>query len=360
MGGDRPPGLEPTGPGAREFRSLLVTGGAGFIGSAFARRWLPGHPEGSIVVLDKLTYAGNRANLAQCGEDPDQSRRLRLVVGDICDPDIVTPLVGDCDAVINFAAESHVDRSILDPAASLRTNVMGVFVLLEAVRAAAHPIRFLQVSTDEVYGSIDQGASVESDPLRPQSPYAASKAAAEHLVQSFVTTHGLDAVIGRGANTYGPYQHPEKVVPLFITNALDGEPLPLYGDGQHRRAWLFVEDHVRALETILQSGERGEAYNVPGRSELTNLELTLRIVEGVGCDPVLIRHVTDRQGHDRRYMMDGSRISEIGWRPEVTIAEGLATTIDWYQANEDWWRPLKAGDWHAYYARQYGDRLAGT
>ncbi len=308
-GVDQPPGLEPTGPGGREFRSLLVTGGAGFIGSAFVRRWLRAHPEATAVVLDKLTYAGNRANLAPCEEDPDQSRRLRVVVGDICDPDVVGPLAGDCDAVINFAAESHVDRSILDPAAFLRTNVMGVFVLLEAVRAAARPIRFLQVSTDEVYGSIELGASRESDPLRPRSPYAASKAAAEHLVQSFVTTHGVDAVIARGANTYGPYQHPEKVVPLFITNALDGEPLPLYGDGQHRRAWLFVEDHVRALETILQSGERGEAYNVPGRSELTNLELTRRIVEGVGCDPALVRHVTDRQGHDRRYMMDGSRIA---------------------------------------------------
>jgi len=345
--------------GGRTFGKLLVTGGAGFIGSAFVRHWLRENPEGRVVVLDKLTYAGNPANLAPCQADPSQARRLRLVVGDIADPAVVKPLVADCHAVLNFAAESHVDRSILDPTAFLRTGVIGVYTLLEAVRGADDPIRFLQVSTDEVYGSVERGASDEGDPMRPRSPYAAAKAAGEHLVQSYVTTYGIEAVTTRGSNTYGPYHHPEKVVPLFITNAIDGQPLPLYGDGLQRRDWLFVDDHVRAIDLVLRYGEPGAVFNVPGSSEMTNLELTRRILDGLDRDRGLILHVADRPGHDRRYKMDGSRIAGLGWEPQVPLDEGLAATIDWYRANEAWWRPLKSGDWHNYYARQYAARLAG-
>jgi dTDP-glucose 4,6-dehydratase len=344
--------------GGRDFRRLLVTGGAGFIGSAFVRAWLRDHPDSSIVVLDKLTYAGNPANLATCEADPGLRRRFRLVVGDIADRHTVEPLVAAADAVVNFAAESHVDRSILDPAAFLRTGVLGVHTLLEAVRRAERPIRFLQVSTDEVYGAVEEGASVETDPMRPRSPYAAAKAAGEHLVYSYVITHGVDAVTTRGSNTYGPYHHPEKVIPLFITNAIDHQPLPLYGDGLQRRDWLFVDDHVGAIETVLLRGEPGGVYNVPGASELTNLELTTRILAALGRDRSLIRHVADRPGHDRRYKMDGSRTEALGWRPQVAIEDGLSATIGWFLANEDWWRPLKSGDWLSYYARQYAVRLA--
>jgi dTDP-glucose 4,6-dehydratase len=341
----------------RAFGRLLVTGGAGFIGSDFVRIWLREHPDSRIVVLDKLTYAGNPANLATCRADPDQSARLELVVGDITDHGLVRRLVAGCDAVINFAAESHVDRSIHDAEAFLRTGVNGVHALLEAVRRVDRPVRFLQVSTDEVYGSVNEERSHETDRICPRSPYAAAKAAGELLVQAYVVTHGIDAVTTRGSNTYGPYHYPEKVIPLFITNAIDGEPLPLYGDGLHRRDWLHVDDHVRAIETVLRSGPRGGVFNVPGGCELTNLALTRRILAAVHRGDDLIRHVTERRGHDRRYRMDGSRIAALGWRPGVPFEDGLAETVAWYRANEAWWRPLRNGDWDQYYARQYGARL---
>jgi len=342
------------------FRSLLITGGAGFIGSAFVRNLLRTDPDIFVTVLDKLTYAGNPANLTSCEADPAQARRCRLLVGDIVDPDDVVPLVADADAIVNFAAESHVDRSIQDPTAFLRTGVLGVHTLLEAARGADHPVRYLQVSTDEVYGDVPEGASAEDDPLRPRSPYAAAKAAGDHLVRSYVITYGIDAVITRGSNTYGPFQHPEKLIPLFVTNAIDGQALPLYGDGRQRRDWIHVDDHAAAIELVLRRGESGGVYNIPGTAELTNLELTRRILARLARPETLIRHVEDRPGHDRRYKMNGARIAGLGWSAQVPMEEGLSETVGWYRAHEDWWRPLKSDDWHGYYARLYGARLAGS
>jgi dTDP-glucose 4,6-dehydratase len=339
---------------------LLVTGGAGFIGSAFVRDLL-GRGDGTrITVLDKLTYAGNRANLAPIETDPGQAARLRFVEGDIADPDTVRPVLDGVDAVVNFAAESHVDRSILDPEAFLRTGVVGVHVLLEAVRAAGRPVRFLQVSTDEVYGSIETGAATEESPLAPRSPYAAAKAAGELLARSYHVTYGTDVVVTRGSNTYGPYHHPEKLIPLFVTNALDEEPLPLYGDGLQRRDWLHVSDHAGAVEHVLRHGASGEVYNVPGEAELTNREVVERLLAYLGKPWSLVRQVEDRPGHDRRYAMDGSRLRALGWRNRTPFDEGLASTIDWFRANEAWWRAVKSGDWASWYGRQYAARLAGS
>jgi dTDP-glucose 4,6-dehydratase len=339
------------------YRRLLVTGGAGFIGSCYVRDVLGRRDGTEITVLDKLTYAGNEANLAPVRDDPEMAARLRFVRGDIADPAVVTPLVAEADAVVNVAAETHVDRSILDPEAFLRTGVIGVHVLLEACRKAATPPRFLQVSTDEVYGSVETGASVEGDPLAPRSPYAAAKAAGELLVRSYVVTHGVDAVVTRGANTYGPYHHPEKLIPLFVTNAIDDRPLPLYGDGRQRRDWLYVADHAAAIDTVLRHGATGETYNVPAGSEMENREIVRLLLERLGKPWSLVRHVEDRPGHDRRYAMDGTRIAALGWRPRTAFDAGLAETIDWYLANDAWWRAARSDDWDAYYERQYGARL---
>ena len=360
------------GPGAH----LLVTGGAGFIGSAFVREVL-GRGDGTrITVLDTLTYAGNEANLRPVLGDPGQAARLRFVRGDIADPAAVRPLVAEVDAVLNFAAESHVDRSILDPEAFLRTGVIGVHVLLAACRAEAAALaagerrtpggdprpapRYLQVSTDEVYGSVETGRSVESDALAPRSPYAAAKAAGELLVRSYVVTHGIDAVVTRGSNTFGPYHHPEKLIPLFITNALEDRPLPLYGDGLQQRDWLFVTDHAGAIECVLRRGTSGQTYNIPGSAELTNRDVVRLLLEALGKPWSLVRTVDDRPGHDRRYALDGSKLAALGWRNKVDFADGLRATIDWFRSNEGWWRALKSGDWDAYYERQYGRRLADS
>jgi dTDP-glucose 4,6-dehydratase len=350
-------------PGAH----LLVTGGAGFIGSAFVRDVLARRDGMRITVLDKLTYAGNESNLDPVRADPEQAARLAFVRGDIADADVVAPLVASADAVVNFAAESHVDRSILDPEAFLRTGVLGVHVLLEASRREAErarsgdreaPPRFVQVSTDEVYGSVEEGASREADPLAPRSPYSAAKAAGELLVRSYVVTYGLDAVITRGSNTYGPYQHPEKLIPLFVTNALEDRPLPLYGDGLQRRDWLYVSDHAGAVDWVAHHGEPGGVYNVPGATELTNREVVRRLLELLGKPWSLVRQVEDRPGHDRRYAMDGSRIAALGWRNRVGFEEGLERTVRWFADHEGWWRSVRAGDWDAYYERQYAARLA--
>jgi len=350
------------------YSRILVTGGAGFIGSAYVRDVL-GRRDGSrITVLDRLTYAGNRANLAAVEADPEQAARFRFVHGDIAEPGIVGPLVGGSDAVVNFAAESHVDRSILDPEAFLRTGVIGVHVLLEAVRAASaanqavggRPVRFLQVSTDEVYGSVAEGRSVESDRLDPRSPYSAAKAAGELLVGSYVVTHGTDAVVTRGSNTYGPFHHPEKLIPLFVTNAIDEQPLPMYGDGLQQRDWLYVSDHAGAIDHVLRHGRSGETYNVPGSAEMTNRDVIAALLERLGKPWSLVRSVPDRLGHDRRYALDGSKLAALGWRNRTTFGDGLATTIDWFLANEAWWRATKSGDWDTYYERQYGSRLAAS
>jgi dTDP-glucose 4,6-dehydratase len=345
------------GPGAR----WLVTGGAGFIGSCFVRDTLARRDGTRIAVLDKLTYAGNRANLQAVLDDPEQAARLTFVEGDIADPEVVRALVADADAVVNFAAESHVDRSILDPEAFLRTGVIGVHVLLDACLAEArggHPVRYLQVSTDEVYGSVEEGRSVETDRLLPRSPYAAAKAAGELLVRSYVVTHGLDALVTRGSNTYGPYHHPEKLIPLFITNAIDDQPLPMYGDGLQVRDWLYVADHAAGVRHALTHGAAGETYNLPGGTELPNRDVIGRILARLGKPWSLVRQVADRPGHDRRYAMDGSKLAALGWRPQTGFDDGLAATIDWFVANEAWWRAIKAGDWDDYYERQYGRRLA--
>jgi len=362
--------VEQAGSASRlpEAARILVTGGAGFIGSAYVRAVLARREGTRITVLDKLTYAGNRANLEAVERDPEQASRYRFVEGDIADPDLVRPLVAEADAVVNFAAESHVDRSILDPEAFLRTGVIGVHVLLEAVRAASaprmaaaeKPVRFLQVSTDEVYGSVADGRSVETDRLDPRSPYSAAKAAGELLVGSYVVTHDVDAVVTRGSNTYGPFHHPEKLIPLFVTNAIDDLPLPMYGDGLQQRDWLFVSDHAGAIDHVLHRGATGETYNVPGSAEMANRDVIAALLDRLGKPWSLVRSVPDRPGHDRRYALDGSKLTALGWRNRVSFADGLATTVDWFKGNEPWWRAAKSGDWDAYYERQYGARLAAS
>jgi len=301
------------------------------------------------VNLDKLTYAGNPANLADVAGD----RRYRFVRGDICDAPLVREVMAGCDAVVNFAAESHVDRSIQDAGDFIRTDVFGTWVLLETARL--HRVaRYLQVSTDEVYGSIPSGAFREEDPLRPSSPYAASKAGGDHMVLAYWTTHRLPVLITRASNNFGPNQYPEKVIPLFITNALDDVPLPLYGDGRQVRDWLYVLDHVAALDLVLHRGAPGEVYNVGGGHELENLALTRRILELLGKPETLIRPVADRPGHDRRYAVDTGKLRALGWAPAHGFDEALAATVGWYGAHEEWWRPLKSGEFLAYYRRQYG------
>jgi dTDP-glucose 4,6-dehydratase len=340
---------------------LLVTGGAGFIGSELVRQVLARRDGTRITVLDKLTYAGNRANLEAVEQDPEQAARFAFVQGDIADPAVVGELVAQADAVVNVAAETHVDRSILDPEAFLRTGVIGVHVLLEAVKRATQEgraVRFLQVSTDEVYGDIPDGRSREGDALAPRSPYAAAKASSEHLVHAYHVTFGLDTVITRGSNTYGPHQHPEKLVPLFTTNALAGEPLPMYGDGMQVRDWLHVTDHASGIDFVLRNGEPGEAYNVAGGTELPNREVIGRLLDAAGRDWSLVRTVPDRPGHDRRYAMDGSRLAALGWRPQVLFERGLPDTVAWYRDHPDWVASARSGDWDSYYERQYGARLA--
>jgi dTDP-glucose 4,6-dehydratase len=328
---------------------VLVTGGAGFIGSHFVRHLLRTYPEYEVVNLDKLTYAGNPANLADVAGSP----RYRFVKGDIADGGLVREVMAGCDAVVNFAAESHVDRSIQDAGDFIRTDVLGTWVLLEAARACRVG-RYLQVSTDEVYGSIRDGAFQEADPLRPSSPYAASKAGGEHMVLAYWTTHRLPVLVTRASNNFGPHQYPEKVIPLFITNALDDQPLPLYGDGRQVRDWLYVLDHCTALDLVLHKGSEGEVYNVGGGHELENVALTRRILALLGKPDSLIRPVADRPGHDRRYAVDTARIRALGWQPAHAFDDALAATVDWYRANQPWWRPLKSGEFLAYYRRQYG------
>jgi dTDP-glucose 4,6-dehydratase len=330
---------------------LVVTGGAGFIGSNFVRHVLREHPDDRVVNLDKLTYAGNPANLADMARDP----RYAFVQGDICDTALVRDLVRGVDAVLNFAAESHVDRSLVEPDAFLRTDVFGVFTLLEAVRELKVP-RFLHISTDEVYGSVAQGSSSETDPLRPSNPYSASKAGGDLLALSYWRTHGVPVVVTRSSNNFGPYQYPEKVVPLFITNALDDQSLPLYGDGRNVRDWLYVLDNCAAIDLVLRRGRDGEVYNIGGGHEIENVVLTREILRLTGKPETLIRRVTDRPGHDRRYSVDSTKIGRLGWAPGHAFAAALETTVRWYREHETWWRPLKSGEFRAWYERQYANR----
>jgi dTDP-glucose 4,6-dehydratase len=320
---------------------VVVTGGAGFIGSHYVRTALTGgfdadEPD-ELVVLDKLTYAGNRANLDPVAGDP----RLRLVVGDIGDPAVVKQTLEGTDLVVHFAAESHVDRSIDGASEFVRTNVLGTQTLLAGALEAGVG-RFVHVSTDEVYGSIETGSWPETDPLLPNSPYAASKAGSDLMARAFHRTHGLDVRITRCSNNYGPYQYPEKVVPLFVTNLLDGVPVPLYGDGGNSRDWLHVDDHCRGIALVAEHGRAGEIYNIGGGTEMTNRELTERLLEATGRDASFVRPVPDRPGHDRRYSVDTTKITdELGYRPRTSFPDGLAATVAWYRDNPGWWRPLK-------------------
>jgi len=330
---------------------VLVTGGAGFIGSNFIRHVLREHADDRVVNLDKLTYAGNPENVADLQRDP----RYTFVHGDICDAALVRDVLRGVDAVVNFAAESHVDRSLVEPDAFLKTDVFGVMTLLEAVRELRIP-RLLHISTDEVYGSVSEGSSTEQDPLRPSNPYSASKAGGDLLALAYWRTHGVPVVITRSSNNFGPYQYPEKVVPLFITNALDDQPLPLYGDGRNVRDWLFVLDNCAAIDLVLRRGRDGEVYNVGGGHEVENVVLTHEILRLTGKTEALIRRVSDRPGHDRRYSVDSTRMRRLGWSPRHPFAAALETTVRWYREHEAWWRPLKSGEFRSWYERQYANR----
>lgn len=335
---------------------LLVPGGAGFIGSHFVRTAFDRWPEARVAVLDALTYAGNLQNLAPVWDD----ERFEFVRGDICDPEIVRRVMAGCTHVVNFAAETHVDRSILESGSFVRTDVEGTRVLLEAARDL-NVDRYLQVSTDEVYGDIEAPARArEEDPLRPRSPYSASKAGGDLMVGAYHATYGVPTLITRGSNTYGPYQYPEKLIPLFVTNALDGLPLPVYGDGMQMRDWLHVDDHCTGIATVLTRGEVGQVYNLGVGNERPNLEVIERILLDTGAERALLRRVPDRLGHDRRYALDVSKTQRLEWEPRIPFEDGLAETITWYRERRDWWEPLKGASYQAYYAAQYAGRLAGS
>jgi len=338
-------------------RNLLITGGAGFIGSNYVRHALQAHPDWHVLVLDKLTYAGNPDNLLDIAER--FKGRYAFVQGDIADREVVFDLVRRhrIDTIVNFAAESHVDRSILDPDAFIMTDVYGTYVLLEAAREFQIE-RFHQVSTDEVYGDIPQGYSLEVDRLEPNSPYAASKASAELLIRAYRVTYNLPVTVTRGSNTFGPYQYPEKLLPLFITNAIDDLPLPLYGDGMQVRDWLHVADHVQGIDMVLTQGKAGETYNVGGENERHNIDVIRMMLDILGKPQSLIRHVADRPGHDRRYALDTHKLRALGWAPRTDFEAALRETVTWYVDNEWWWRKIKSGEFKEFYRRQYAERLA--
>ncbi|MCZ7542423.1 MAG: dTDP-glucose 4,6-dehydratase [Anaerolineae bacterium] len=335
-------------------KNIMVTGGAGFIGSAFVRYMLRQY-DYNIIVFDKLTYAGNLDNLLTVQDEP----RYKFVRGDIADRETVrrTLEANAIDTIVNFAAETHVDRSILDPDAFLKTNVFGTYVLLDEGHRAGIA-RFHHVSTDEVYGSIPVGAFKETDTLEPNSPYAASKAGSDMMVRAYHVTHGMHTTTTRGSNTFGPYQYPEKIAPFFITEALDDRPLPLYGDGMQVRDWLYVDDHAAGIDRVLHDGLPGEVYNVGGDNERHNIDVTRLILKLLSKPESLIRHVEDRPGHDRRYALDCTKAHRLGWKPQHTFEEALAETVEWYRRNEWWWRKIKTGAYLEYYKAQYAQRLA--
>lgn len=338
-------------------KNILVTGGAGFIGSAFVRYMVETYPDYNIVVYDKLTYAGNLANLLPVHDAPN----YHFVRGDIANRETVRQVYQKyaIDTVVNFAAETHVDRSILAPDAFIHTDVAGVYILLDEGRT--HGLeRFLQVSTDEVYGDIAEGVSVEDDRFLPNSPYAASKASGELMVRAYHVTHGMDTVITRGSNTFGPYQYPEKLLPLFITEAMDDKPLPLYGDGMQVRDWLYVEDHVTGIDVVLHKGEAGEAYNVAGENQQHNIDVVQTMLAILDKPESLIKYVPDREGHDRRYAMTCDKLRALGWERQHSFDAALAATVRWYEQNEAWWREIKTGEYLEYYKRQYAERLAAA
>ena len=329
---------------------LVVTGGAGFIGSNFVRFMLRRYDDLKIVNLDKLTYAGNLENL----RDVEDDARYTFVKGDICDPVVVGETLLGADAVVNFAAETHVDRSISGPQDFISTDVLGTHTLLEAVRELGIA-RYVQISTDEVYGSTETGSFTEESGLAPSSPYSASKAGADLLVQAYHRTFGTPVLITRSSNNYGPYQYPEKIVPLFITNAIDDQQLPVYGDGLNVRDWLYVDDNCAGIDAVLRDGAPGEVYNIGGGNEVQNLTLTGQILELLGKSPELIRFVSDRPGHDRRYSIDSGKLRALGWNPATPFEDGMERTVSWYRDNPTWWRTLKSGEWREYYEQQYAE-----
>ena len=330
-------------------KRVLVTGGAGFIGSHFVHHALERHPDWQVVVLDKLTYAGNLANL----EALEGRARYRFHRGDIAErPDVEAAWGDGVDILFNFAAETHVDRSIGDPDSFIRTDIYGAYTLLETARSRGIE-RFVQISTDEVYGSVTSGSSREDAALMPSNPYAASKAGADRLAFSYFATYGLPVLITRASNNFGPRQYPEKMMPLFITNALDDQALPLYGDGQNVRDWLHVADHCSALDVVLEKGRPGEVYNIGGGNERRNIEVTERILTCLGKPRTLVRHVTDRPGHDRRYSLDCAKLRGLGWSPRARFESALEETVGWYRSNRAWWEPIKSGEYLEYYRRQY-------
>ncbi len=333
---------------ALKLRRLLVTGGAGFIGSAFIRQRLKADAEIVLTILDKLTYAGSEENLAEARGDP----RVRFVKGDICDPVVVDELARDVDGIVNFAAESHVDRSLLNAGTFVQTDVYGTYVLLEAARKYKHQ-RFLQVSTDEVYGHVKEGRSRETDGLAPRSPYSATKAGAEMLVAAYYASYGLPTLITRGSNTYGPYQFPEKIIPLFITNALQDLPLPIYGNGSAVRDYLYVEDHVSGIARILWKGEPGGVYNIATGTEVSGVVIADTVLKLCGKPSALKHFVKDRPGHDYRYAVDTRKLRPLGWEPAVPVSEGLRLAVDWYRRNDAWWRSRKSADFWRFYEENY-------
>ncbi|GAB4525275.1 MAG: dTDP-glucose 4,6-dehydratase [Anaerolineae bacterium] len=338
-------------------KNILVTGAAGFIGSAFVRHMVAKYPHYNIIAYDKLTYAGNLNNLTPVSDEPN----YRFERGDIADRETVRRMLEthEVDTIVNFAAESHVDRSILNPDAFMHTDVVGVYILLDEGRK--HGLeRFVQVSTDEVYGDIDEGLSIEDDRFLPNSPYAASKAGGELMVRAYHVTHGMNTVITRGSNTFGPYQYPEKLLPLFITEAMDDKPLPLYGDGMQVRDWLFVEDHVTGIDTAMHHGLPGEAYNVAGENQQHNIHVVKKMLELLGKPESLIKHVPDREGHDRRYAMNCDKLRALGWQRAYDFDTALAATVAWYQNNTSWWREIKTGEYLEFFKRQYAERLAAA
>jgi dTDP-glucose 4,6-dehydratase len=339
----------------RAFERLLVAGAAGFIGSNFVRFVRRTRPDVEVTVLDKLTYAGNLANLAEF----EGQGGYRFIKGDICDESLVNRLAAETDAIVNFAAETHVDRSLMDPFAFIETDVRGTAVLCEAARKSKVKA-FLLVSTDEVYGDVSEGRSRESDAFRPRSPYSASKAGGEHIARAYAESFGLPLLVTRGSNTYGPYQYPEKLIPVLITNAIDDMKLPLYNDGSAVRDYIYVEDHCRAIDLVLHAAPIGEVYNVGTGAETNGLQVAEAVLDIIRKPRKLIEFVADRPGHDYRYALDITHITELGWEPQVTFAEGLERTVRWYEANQDWWRPLKSGEYWEYYRRNYRPLTQGA
>ncbi|MCP3682753.1 MAG: dTDP-glucose 4,6-dehydratase [bacterium] len=328
---------------------ILITGGCGFIGSNFVRYMIKTYPDYKLVNLDKLTYAGNPENLKDLESNPN----YEFIKGDICDKELVEKIAKDCDAIINFAAETHVDRSIGDPESFIKTDIFGTHNLLEAARK--FNLKFLQISTDEVYGSIEKGSFTEDSTLNPSSPYSASKTGADVLVRSYFVTYGMHVMITRSSNNYGPYQYPEKLIPLFVTNAMEGKQLPIYGDGKQVRDWLFVEDNCSAIATVFHKGKPGEVYNIGADSEKTNMEITKTILKKLGKTEELIQYVKDRPGHDQRYSVDSSKTKSLGWKPTHSFEDAMELTVNWYKNNQEWWTPLKSGEFIDYYKKHYNE-----